>query len=140
MLGLLVLILFFAAIWLCVWFFDPDMRQQRRYEAQLRSRAVLGDDAFYRESFGTSSIPKHIPVQLRKIYAEEFGYPVEKVRLDDDFRFIMNEWDASHLIQCIEKQFGLAISDEELERLDSSLATMVRFVASRVAEHHEQPQ
>jgi hypothetical protein len=107
------LILVLAAIWAAVRLLDPDLREWRRYEAELRARPLVPDEELVAGYFGSGTIPD-IPARVRRVFAEWMGYPADRLLPDDDFTFFWAELDGEPLIVSLEEEFGAVFPEADV--------------------------
>jgi hypothetical protein len=72
-----------------------DLRRQRQYASELRGRVAVSDADLFRLHFVASNVTPDVPGRVRRVFAAQMGYPVEKPLPDDNFAFFWNELDAA---------------------------------------------
>jgi acyl carrier protein len=106
---------FLGVVFVLVYFFDPNMRAQRRYERQLKEREPVDDEGLLEEYFLPEELDRDIPARVRGILAKHMGYPAERMLPDDDLMFYWDEVDAAELVLEIEERFGIKITEADTE-------------------------
>ena|SRR5579859_532761 len=92
----------------------------------------MDDESFYRLHYGNTPVPKSIPIRVRKVLVEQLGsrwlwVKPEECVIEDD------EIDLAELLHEIEDEFGVSISKEDMQRLDGSFDSIVRYLADQPA-------
>jgi hypothetical protein len=106
---------------------DPE----RRFLAELDERPVLDDRAFYDTYYAGSGIPEALPALVRRVYAEQLGRRWQAVRPDDRATDFMPDLDLYELILEVAEDLGLSGPFDDLEKLDGSFDSVVRYFAAR---------
>jgi hypothetical protein len=101
-----------------------------RFRATVRSREPMGDEMFWATSYKKSGIPFEIATTVRRVYGEQLGHDVAKLRADD-LDPAMAEI-GHEMVMEIEEAFGISISDREAERTSGSIDSLVRLVAGKL--------
>ncbi len=124
-LGTAVCVLFAILFVFGMWW---SCRKERSFLREYKSREAQGDAAFYEEYYRDSDVPDDIPRRLRPIYAGFFG--LDPLRLQPwDRPPEIGEMDAAQLVDAIEREFGMSISDKDAESIDGSFNSIVQYVA-----------
>ena len=105
---------------------------EHRFRRQLKSRESLDDARFFNEFYADSVISVDIPRRLRPLYETFFRIPSGKLRPHDQPPALVDV-DTSDLVRSIEKEFGVTISDIDLEGIDGSFDSIVRDLGNRLA-------
>lgn len=84
---------------------------------------------FFNTYYAKTSVPKDIPIRLRKIFVEQLGSRWKRVKPHDRPTDEDDELDFSELLSEIEHEFGIAIPEEQAQRMDGSFDGIVRYVA-----------
>jgi hypothetical protein len=107
---------------------------ERMYFEELRRRPDLTDEQFYDTFFAGSQIPKEIPVRLRRLYQEIFGYDFSALNPNDNIALIFDFVDFADVLYRIEREFGLKIplsackSDGGRGKIDGTFDSVVRYL------------
>src|SRR4051812_10098885 len=96
------------------------------FDRELRTREPLDDDTLFRRFFAGGSIPPSLPGRVRKILAETLSYPADRLRPEDDFHWLLAELDVSDILEDLEKEFAIEISDLEAARVSLTLDAIIR--------------
>lgn len=124
---LLIGVVYFA---LLAWALDADNRAERRFFADLKLRPPVSDHELVTRYFG-SQIPPEIPIRIRRILEEQFGFPVDRLLPDDDFMKLYADLDLSNMASEFENEFDLTLENEELESCNPTLRGLSELVAER---------
>jgi acyl carrier protein len=90
----------------------------------------VDDETFYRLHYGNTSIPRDIPIRVRKVLVEQMGSrwrsvkPEDCVIEDDDIDF-------AEILYEMADEFGISIPDKDVQRLDPSFDSIVRYLAEQ---------
>ncbi len=114
------LLLFLGAILLvgAIAYFDRQRRIGKLRRA-FAGRRPLSDDEFFQTYFGGSGMAKEIPIRVRRILEENLDADMSRLAKEDDFTknlkflFAFDSLADVAIVQAVEKEFGIAISDEE---------------------------
>ncbi len=113
-------------------FFWLSLRTDRRFRKELSSRSPLGDSEFVRTYYADSDIAPDIPIRLRPIYADFFELDHLKLVPSDRPPGIV-EVDNAPLVEAIESEFDVKISDSAAEQIDGSFQSIVDFLGEATA-------
>jgi len=105
-------------------------RSERAKWRQMRRRPLLSDDEFFERFYSGTSIPRDIPLRLRRIYAEQLG--MDRVEPSDVAAEFDSEIDLMDLLDEVEEEFGVAFSIEEAHQLAGSFDSVARAVAAKL--------
>jgi hypothetical protein len=130
--GFVESLLLLAVVAVGIWIFHPDARRARAYAAELRERPAVSNHELFQSHFGGSGVPYDVPGRVRRIFAEELGYPAEKLLPDDDFMFLLNELDAGPLIEALEREFSVTLTHEETERTAPTIRAVCLLLANKL--------
>jgi hypothetical protein len=114
------------AMWISSW-------PERKFRREVADREPLDDTQFFKEFYADTNVPGDIPCRLRPIYCRFCDLEVGKLRPQDRPWQIV-ELDTFGLIQDIEAEFGVSISDKDAERIDGSFDSIARYLAERLRE------
>jgi hypothetical protein len=114
---------FVVFIMLFVWF---ESRHDRAFNRELAQRTSQTPDEF--ASFYSTVNERSIALRLLPLYARFFGIETGKLRPQDCPPIIV-EIDHVELIQDIETEFGISISDRDAEGINGSFDSIVQFLA-----------
>ena len=126
-----------AAFVYCCYLIAHWFSRERRYEVVMRDREILGGHEFHQRYYDGSAVPEFVADEVRKIFADQFGYDAGRLRPEDKFSWIIEEVDSAPLIKALEERFGLALGSEELEKLNGSVDSVIRLVARRLGAKDE---
>jgi hypothetical protein len=90
----------------------PWSESERAYHAILQERPRRNDDEFFDEFYAGSSIPRDIPIRLRKLYEEIIGVDFLALRPEDNHAIIYDEVDFAEVIYRVGREFSLNIPIE----------------------------
>jgi hypothetical protein len=110
------------ATWISFW---PERKFRREYE----QRESLADTQFFNKFYAETNVPAHIACRLRPIYCKFFDLEVGKLRPQDRPPEYV-ELDLVDLVQDIETEFGVKISDDDAEQIDGSFDSIARYLAT----------
>jgi acyl carrier protein len=128
-----------AIVMLLVWRFERSFRGERKFRKLLQERECLDDEGFRRRFFATGVLPADVPGRVRRVYAEVFGYPAEKLRPEDDFQFLLKGDDPTPLIQALEMEFGVSLPPDQWNERDTTINSVAWYVTRRLEESRGQP-
>jgi hypothetical protein len=98
---------------------------------ELRQRPFLSDDEFFERYYSNSSIPRDIPLRLRRIYAKQLG--MERVQPDDvatEFDSDIDLWD---VLADVQEEFDVDFLMDDARRLDGSFDSVACAVAGKIS-------
>ncbi len=120
--------------------FIPE--RQRAYERDLESRVLMDDETFYQSNYGSTGIPREIPIRLRRLFAYQLGSCWEHVQPADKPTDADDNLDFAELVFDVEEEFGVSIPIQDMMELDGSFDSLVRCVSVKLglpsADEHEQ--
>jgi acyl carrier protein len=105
-----------AVVSVLAYFFDPNLRAERRYKTQLKERKPVVDEELFEAYFSEKEVARDIPARVRAIMAKHMQYPAERMLPDDDLTFFWYDLDGVVVIQELEEQFGIEITEADAER------------------------
>jgi hypothetical protein len=115
-----LLILGLVAVWL-------SSRADIIFRHRLACRESLTDEAFIKQYYANTRIPATIPLRLRPIYGNYFQIDPTKIH-PDELPPDIYDFDTSPLVEAIELEFGIKISDYEQERTTGEFGSIVRMI------------
>jgi acyl carrier protein len=117
----------FAAVMIATWIsFWPEQQFRREFS----QRQLLDDGRFFDEFYAHTNVPAEIVRRLRPIYCKFFDLEVGKLRPQDRPPEIA-DLDMIDLVQAIETEFGVTISDNDAEHINGSFDSIARYLAER---------
>jgi hypothetical protein len=125
-----VSIIVVSAVVLAAAYFKPA--KEHAFERELKNRPQLDDDAFYEKFYAGTATPKEIPIRLRQLYAEQLGQPWANVLPQDNPARVYGDLDPADLLAEVAKEFAVPFSAEEMQRLDGSFDSVVKFLNEKV--------
>jgi acyl carrier protein len=108
------------------------MFRERRYVGE------LDDDDFYRLHYGNTTVPKEIPIRLRKLCVKQLGRRWILVKPEDCL--VDDELDFYELLLDIAEEFGISIPDEDMDQMDATFDSVVRYLAEGAHKERGQGQ
>lgn len=120
----ILLPLVFAVICFIVWL---SFASERAFWREWEQRERLNDEAFYQMYYANSDVPADIPKRLRPIYGDYFGIDPAKLR-PHDIPPGFGEMCTADLVQQVESEFDITISDSDTEQMDGSLHSIICFL------------
>ncbi len=109
-----------VALWLSI-------RADIKFHRRLASRNSLNDEEFIKQYYADSHVPSTIPLRLRPIYGKYFQIDPTKIH-PDELPFDIHEFDTAPLVDAIEREFGITISDDEQERTTGEFGSIVQLI------------
>ena len=109
----------------------------KRLGAKMSERPVLDDAAFFDTYYASSGIPADIPIRTRMIIAEQLGKSWRGIRPADNIPQMDEEFDFADVMFEIAEEFGIRISLEDIQLLDGTFDSAVRYVASRRSRYYD---
>ena len=123
---------------------------ERAYAELLEQRPHLSDDEFFEEFYAASGITRDIPVRLRTLYENIFGYDLAALRPEDNHAYFYDGVDFADVMYRVQREFDLkeipyatvvkppltyrGITNEQGE-IDGTFDSVVRYVATELASH-----
>ena len=104
-------------------------REERAFRRNLRERPKLNDDDFYDRFYAASSIPRHVPIQLRTLLATHLGLDLGALHPSDNLIDANTELDWADVLDDVNQTFGIAVPYDIFERLDGTFDSLVYCVA-----------
>ena len=120
-----------VVVCLLVWWLDPNLRRQREYEAELKDREPLSDTDMVARYFVETDVPAEVPGQVRRVFARYMEYPADKLLPDDDLAFFWAELDMAELVEELESEFEITITQAEAEQTPCSIWAVSMMVARK---------
>ena len=117
-----VALLLFLTVIVVLLVFMRESRFHREYNA----RESMDDEKFYQSFYATTQIHADIPLRLRPIYARFWGIDPLKLRPLDCPPEIV-DIDTVELVQEIEREYDVSISDDDAEKIDGSFDSIVQL-------------
>src|SRR4051812_31570265 len=111
--SVLFLVAVFPTIMVLVWIFDPH----RKFSARLQKRSPMSDAEFVAQYFAGTDIPAHVAISVRRIFAEQTGFPADKLLADDDLTFHWNEVDGTPFFESLGREFDHEFTDAEISKV-----------------------
>jgi hypothetical protein len=90
----------------------PWSESECAYHATLQERPKRNDDEFFDEFYAATSIPRDIPIRLRKLYEEIIGVEFSALRPEDNHAIIYDELDFADVLYRVGREFSLNIPIE----------------------------
>jgi acyl carrier protein len=115
LMGTLVALLVGAAI---PFFLRSERKRKRGIQAAFSGRAPLDEQAFYKRYFQSRGVPADVVFRIRRILERDLDASMSRLLPEDDFtgnlRFFFDhdELVSIYIVEDIEKEFGISISDE----------------------------
>ena len=88
----------------------------------------LDDEAFYRTYYGSTTIPKDIPIRLRKIIVKQLGGRWKTLKPQDQL-IDNDEIDFAELLYDIEEEFDISMPEYDKQELAASFDAIVQYIA-----------
>jgi acyl carrier protein len=110
-------------------------REARAYGRELWSRAEIDEDAFFESSYSHTSIPRDIPIRIRRLCMEHLDPLYSRVQPADRFWLLVEDIDLADFVRILEREFGITLDRERCATIDT-FDSLVQFVAS--TSHHAQ--
>src|SRR5438105_3762683 len=98
-----------------VWFIGDH--REREYLAELATRELVSEEELFCRYFVDGESAPDVPGRVRRVFAQNTGYPEYKILPDDDLTFFWFELDMIPLIRDLEREFGIEITDADAEGL-----------------------
>lgn len=89
----------------------------------------LEAEEFYRTYFGNSTVPKDIPIRVRKVLVDQLGYRWNRATPLDNPGLENDELDPADIFDLIADEFCISFPLEEMRQLDGSFDSIVQYVA-----------
>lgn len=94
-------------------------------------KEAVDDDTLSRYYDSNTSIPRAIPIRLRKVLVEQLGRRWHWVK-PDDWLIESDEIDFDELLDDIGDEFGISIPDDDKQQLEPTFDSVVRYLAGRL--------
>jgi hypothetical protein len=98
-------------------------------ERQMAERPLLDDEAFYQLYYGSTDIPRGIPIRVRRVLGEQLGPHWLRVRPEDNIPLIL-DIDIAEILFEMEEEFGVKIPPQAMRSMDGSFDSVVRYIAN----------
>lgn len=99
---------------------EPDEESERAYEAELRLRPPLDDDAFYERYYAGSGVPRSIPLRYRKLLRSILGIDLAALQPQDNIALIFDGLDFADVLYRINREFRVSIPLESVSHAPPS--------------------
>ena len=119
-----------VVVWRLVWWLDPDLRRDRKFETELLARELLTDDGMISRYYASDNVAPEVPAKVRRLFAKYMDYPAEKLLPDDDLTFFWVEQDMVELIKELESEFGITITDTLANQTSCTIRAVSQLVAN----------
>ncbi len=100
-----------------------ERRRKRNIQSAFAGREPLDEQTFYDRHFRSRSVPADVVFRIRRILERVLDADMSCLRPEDDFTgnlkffFDHDEFSSIYIVEEIEKEFGISISDEEASRM-----------------------
>jgi acyl carrier protein len=114
-------------------------QKAEKIESVFSGRESLSTEQFYDSYFRDQGVPFHVVAAVRNILAEQFNVDMSRLSAADDFSENLHFlWDFDsmadvEIVQALEKQFGIQISDQEAEKA-VTVRDIVNLVCEKIAQ------
>jgi hypothetical protein len=136
--GLLLLI---AVVAVLVGLLDPNLRRGRDYAKKLAAREAVTEDELFVRYFDENDVTPDVPGRVRMLFAKHMGYRADKMLPDDDLMFFWYDLDMIELVRDLEREFGIAISDADLEGVSGcNVRAVSRLVSGKTGRTSINPE
>jgi acyl carrier protein len=104
-------------------FLRGERKRKREIQAAFAGRESLDEQTFYERYFQARGVPADVVLRVRRILERDLGASMSRLLPDDDFtgnlKFFFNhdELASIYVVEDIEKEFGISISDDEASRM-----------------------
>jgi len=102
---------------------SDEQKRKRKIKSAFAGRLPLADDAFFNEYFVSTGVPNDVVCRIRRLLAKNLDADVSRVHPKDDFTgnleffFRHDELVSVYIVQDLEEEFGISITDEEAARI-----------------------
>ncbi|HBB96340.1 MAG TPA: hypothetical protein DC054_13215, partial [Blastocatellia bacterium] len=102
---------------------SEERKRKRKIKSAFAGRASLDDDAFFNKYFAARGVPIDVVCRIRSLLASDLDADVSCLQPEDDFTgnleffFAHDELANVHIVQDLEKEFGISITDDEAARM-----------------------
>ncbi len=127
-----VLVIMIVGIPIALWIGCKSALDNHKFRRVLARRKALSDAEFIAEYYDDTMIPADIPLRLRPIYGQYFEIDPLKIQ-PEDLPPDIHEFDTRPLVDAIENEFGIRISDDDQERTTGEFQSIVRLIAGLCA-------
>ena len=121
----IALLIVLLALYAVSFYESPD----EKYERVLSEREPMSAAEFYSAFYSDTNIPNDLVLRLRPVLAASLGVDESKLMPHDDWPPVCNELDCTDVIETLEREFDVQFSVRDLERLDPSFDSLVRYLA-----------
>lgn len=119
---------------------EPGDESERAYEAELRLRPPLDDEAFYERYYAGSDVPREIPLRYRKLLKSILGIDLAGLQPQDNIALIFDGLDFADVLYRINHEFRVSIplksvshvpysSGDSSPMIDGTFDSVVRYLA-----------
>lgn len=120
LMGALIALLVGATIPIYLW---GERKLKRELQAAFAGRESLDERAFYERYFQSRGVPAEVVFRIRRILESDLNTSMSRLLPEDDFTgnlkffFDHDELVSIRIVEDIEKEFGISISDDEAGRM-----------------------
>jgi acyl carrier protein len=100
-----------------------EWKRKRKIKSAFDGRMSLDDSAFFNEYFASRGVPIDVVCRIRSLLARDLDADVSRLQPADDFTgnlqffFAHDELANVYIVQDLEKEFGISITDDEAARI-----------------------
>ena len=100
-----------------------ERKRRRNIQSVFAGRESLDEQTFYERYFKSGGVPADVVFRIRRILERVLDADMSRLRPEDDFTgnlkffFEHDEFSSIYIVEDIEKEFGIFISDEEASRM-----------------------
>ncbi len=117
-----------------MWFFDPEWRGHRDFKRVMAQRDPVPDDELFASFFSAGEATADVPVRVRRLMAQHSEYPVESLLPDDDLTFVWYDLEVEDLIQALDREFEIQLTDSDVESVDAcSIREISRLIMRKTS-------
>jgi acyl carrier protein len=118
--GASIALLFGVSIPFFLW---GKRKRKREMQAAFAGREALNEQTFYERYFQSRGVPADVVFRIRRILERDLDADISRLRPEDDFAgnlkffFDYDDLVSIYIVEDIEKEFGVSISDDEASRM-----------------------
>lgn len=101
---------------------SDERKRKRQIKSAFAGREPLDDHTFFQKHFASRGIPEDVVSRIRRLLANDLEVDISRIRPEDDFTgnlqfFFQHDQHVSvYIVQDLEKEFGISITDDEAAR------------------------
>jgi hypothetical protein len=105
-----------------------DSAEARAYRRELKARPEIDDHTFFERFYSNTSIPRDIPIRVRRLCVEQVDPLFSRVQPTDKCWLLVEELDISPVLRILEQEFQVTLTAEICATIDT-FDSLVQYIA-----------